>query len=98
MPAPQRRPALTKAETKPHPLAPPAAASIPEASTGIPPATTMTPGPEDTVQSIPPSLSTATLSARIPLTLRDEVKIYAVRHRMSVQEVVTEAIERYIQN
>ena len=96
MPAPQRRPALTKAETKPHPLAPPA--STPEASTGIPPATTMTTGPEDTVQSIPPSLSTATLSARIPLTLRDEVKIYAVRHRMSVQEVVTEAIERYIQN
>ena len=96
MPAPQRRPALTKAETKPHPLAPPAAASTPEASARTPQAT-MTTETEDAPQR-PLSFLTATLSARIPLALRDEVKIYAVRHRMSVQEVVTEAIDRYIHN
>lgn len=37
------------------------------------------------------------LSARIPVGLRQEVKLAAVRKEMSVQEVVTEALRQWLE-
>jgi hypothetical protein len=81
MASPQRRPALTKAQIKPHPVAP-----SPPGKDQAPP----------TGASVATPTPTATLSARIPEELRDAVKLYAAAHRESVQHIVTEAVRRYI--
>lgn len=82
MASPQRRPALTKAQIKPHPVAPSPRGRDQPRPTAIP-AVLETPA--------------ATLSARVPEELRDAVKLYAATHRESVQHIVTEAVRRYIQ-
>lgn len=90
MPIPERRPALTKADTKAHPVAPRPVASVVEE-------------PASPLEDVGAALirpaatgTTAMLSARVPAELRDEVKVYAARHRMSVQELLTEAVEQYL--
>ena len=95
MAPPERRPALSKATTKAHPIAP-AGAVVPEIET--PSRSVQTPGTPESISQVQPEAEglTATLSARVPLELRDAVKIYAVRHRASVQEVVIEAMEQFL--
>jgi hypothetical protein len=95
MPTPERRPALTKADTKAHPVAPP----VPNAqsATELPaPVPEMTARTDPQIASALDSGRTAMLSARVPIELRDEVKIYAARHRMTVQEILTAAVEQYL--
>jgi hypothetical protein len=101
MAPPERRPALSKATTKAHPIAPTGDAVVTEIGASRPIRTAETPEtpetPESTSQARPGAEGlTATLSARVPLELRDAVKIYAVRHRASVQEVVIEAMEQFL--
>jgi hypothetical protein len=98
MAPPERRPALSKATTKAHPIAPTGDAVVTEIGASRPIRTAETPEtPESTSQAQPGAEGlTATLSARVPLELRDAVKIYAVRHRASVQEVVIEAMEQFL--
>ena len=95
MAPPERRPALSKATTKAHPIAPAGDAVVTEIGASRPMRTPEI--VEATSQAQPEAEGlTATLSARVPLELRDAVKIYAVRHRASVQEVVIEAMEQFL--
>ena len=95
MAPPERRPALSKATTKAHPIAPAGDAIVTEIGASRPMRTPEI--VEATSQAQPEAEGlTATLSARVPLELRDAVKIYAVRHRASVQEVVIEAMEQFL--
>ncbi len=95
MAPPERRPALSKATTKAHPIAPTGDAVVTDIGASRPIRTPET--VESTSQAQPETEGlTATLSARVPLELRDAVKIYAVRHRASVQEVVIEAMEQFL--
>jgi hypothetical protein len=98
MAPPERRPALSKATTKAHPIAPAGDAVVTDIGASRPIRTPETPEiVESTSQAQPEAEGlTATLSARVPLELRDAVKIYAVRHRASVQEVVIEAMEQFL--
>jgi hypothetical protein len=95
MAPPERRPALSKATTKAHPIAPAGDAVVTEIGASRP---TLTPEIVEATSEAQPAAEglTATLSARVPLELRDAVKIYAVRHRASVQEVVIEAMEQFL--
>jgi hypothetical protein len=98
MAPPERRPALSKATTKAHPIAPAGDAVVTDIGASRSIRTPETPEiVESTSQAQPEAEGlTATLSARVPLELRDAVKIYAVRHRASVQEVVIEAMEQFL--
>jgi hypothetical protein len=97
MAPPERRPALSKATTKAHPIAPAGDAVVTEIGASRPMRTPETQEiVESTSQAQPVAGLTATLSARVPLELRDAVKIYAVRHRASVQEVVIKAMEQFL--
>jgi len=98
MAPPERRPALSKATTKAHPIAPTGDAVVTEIGASRPTRTPETPEIVESTSQAQPGAEglTATLSARVPLELRDAVKIYAVRHRASVQEVVIEAMEQFL--
>ena len=98
MAPPERRPALSKATTKAHPIAPAGDAVVTEIGAPRPIRTPETPETVESTSQAQPEAEglTATLSARVPLELRDAVKIYAVRHRASVQEVVIEAMEQFL--
>ena len=98
MAPPERRPALSKATTKAHPIAPAGDAVVTDIGAPRPIRTPETPETVESTSQAQPETEglTATLSARVPLELRDAVKIYAVRHRASVQEVVIEAMEQFL--
>jgi hypothetical protein len=98
MAPPERRPALSKATTKAHPIAPTGDAVVTEIGASRPIRTPETSEIVESTSQAQPGAEglTATLSARVPLELRDAVKIYAVRHRASVQEVVIEAMEQFL--
>jgi hypothetical protein len=98
MAPPERRPALSKATTKAHPIAPAGDAIVTDIGASRPIRTPEAPEIVESTSEAQPEAEglTATLSARVPLELRDAVKIYAVRHRASVQEVVIEAMEQFL--
>jgi len=93
VPSPQRRPALTKAPARDHPVAPPAQPR--PRLNGDDSATTTAATGAGVVGEGPPG-QTAMLSARVPAELRDLVKLHAVHHRTSVQAVVIAAMEHYL--
>lgn len=92
MPPPDRRPAnLTKARTKDHPVAPPG--QLPSDAQGV---GTIGQRNHRVAQDAKPAEAIATLSARVPTELRDRVKLYAVRQKMSVQALVEDAVRQYL--
>lgn len=114
MPTPERRPSLSKAPVKDHPLAPVEAAPTPppapvqtaqgQAKADPQPRPGARPWSDGSDRSSGPRPKPsdggegplATLSARVPIELRDQVKVYAAQHRLSVQEFVTAAVEAYL--
>ncbi len=92
MPSPARRPVLNKAATKAHPV-------VPSPESELANSTTATPQSGSGLEvSATPDLegSTAMLSARVPIEIRDAVKFHAVKHRTSVQAIVTSAVKEYL--
>lgn len=71
---PTRRPALTKAPARQHPVAPAEQAEF----------------------AAPPKKATVMISARVDVSLRQAVRRYGVDHDMSVQDIVTDALEKYL--
>ena len=114
MPTPERRPSLSKAPVKEHPLAPVDAALVPVPVPVPAPAPAAWGETTEGSQSRPGARPTdrpsgpqpkfreggegpfATLAARVPIELRDEVKVYAAQHRLTVQEFVIAAVEAYL--
>jgi len=111
MPVPERKPALlSKAPTKSHPLAPSIVPEVRPESETVEVTDPPVPVTEEPVTRDEGGVDnkaggergrageriTATLSARVPVELRDAVKIHAAQHRTSVQDIVTEAVEAYL--
>lgn len=89
---PDRRPAnLTKARSKEHPVAPPGQPGD-DAQETRPAAQPNSRQARDTTAR----RAMATLSARVPIELRDRVKLYAVRQKTSVQALVEDAVRQYL--
>lgn len=91
MARPAAKPALTKAPTRPHPVAPaPTTAPEPEAATSVP--------------TVLPGASAAAVveerrvmhSARIPESLRRRVKLHAAETDLTVEDITEAALSEYL--
>ncbi len=91
MARPAAKPALTKAPTRPHPVAPDTTTAKTEAPT--PSATPLPQAPTAAVAQERRVMH----SARIPETLRRRVKLHAAETDLTVEEITEAALSEYLE-